>query len=104
MKEEEVAKVVERDRTEEISGVVVKISHADSGDSQDGLPLHRTAEERKRGNGGSTTEGGRRYGGFMPESGRRTVAGSCHEPPGRGSEREERGGAGDTTISDFFQI
>jgi hypothetical protein len=42
-------------------------------------------------------------GGFVPESGRRTVAGSCLEPPGRGSKREESGGAADDTATcDFF--
>jgi hypothetical protein len=40
--------------------------------------------------------------GFVPKSGRRIAAGSCLEPPGRGSEREERGGAGGTATCDLF--
>jgi hypothetical protein len=40
--------------------------------------------------------------GFVPKSGRRIAAGSCLEPRGRGSEREERGGAGGTATCDLF--
>jgi hypothetical protein len=43
-------------------------------------------------------------GGFMPESGHCTAAGSCLEPPGRGSKTEERGGADDTATYDFFRM
>jgi hypothetical protein len=41
--------------------------------------------------------------GFVPESGHRTTAESCLEPPGRGSEREERG-AGGTVIVIFSDV